>query len=362
MAAPAVLNVLLAGSVGADPIGSYTMAFSIDGLGVGGSMSEVVDPDVTGDTGYYHLDDVTLGGVAFVDYWNSSFDIDPFVTNNFNVTNISAFTQTFDIVVTSPVVPTGPQTLMTGSIGLSVTNTASGGAALSDDGVVAVYQALIDGSTEQTLFDPALRAGLLLRLRQRRVHQRARAGSELDHFRPDPLHAVTGRQRLRYERLQHRGGARADDCPVARARPRRPGRHGAPPLIALPVETQGAWPNGQALCVFGTGRLRARARASPCSNFARLRLAARSVRARTDEESDRSGSSPATRAYTRTQRAHRPAPRQGRTLSPGSHGGGMPCPDDGSAQRRPRCCPWCCSRRRLPAQTRAHSGRRWSWS
>jgi hypothetical protein len=97
---------------------------------------------------------LTLGGVAFVDYWNSSYDIDPFVTNNFNVTNISAVTQIFDILVTSPVVPTGPQTLMTGSIGLSVTNTNSASATLADTGV-AVYQAIIDGSTEQTLFDPA---------------------------------------------------------------------------------------------------------------------------------------------------------------------------------------------------------------
>jgi hypothetical protein len=154
----AVASFLIAGSAWSAPIGTYSMTFSVDGLGVVGGMSQVIDPDIDGDTGYYHLDDVTLGGVAFVDSWDSSYDIDPFVTNNFNVTNISGVTQIFEIVVTLPVVPTGPQTLMTGSIGLSVTNTASGGAALADTGV-AVYRAQIDGSTEQTLFDPAFSLG-----------------------------------------------------------------------------------------------------------------------------------------------------------------------------------------------------------
>jgi hypothetical protein len=127
-------------------------------MAVIGGVSQVIDPEVGGDTGYQSLDDVTLGGVAFVDSWSSAYDIDPFVTNNFNVTNISAVTQIFEIVVTIPVVPTGPQTLMTGSIGLSVTNTASGGAALADTGV-PVYRAQIDGSTVQTLFDPAFALG-----------------------------------------------------------------------------------------------------------------------------------------------------------------------------------------------------------
>jgi hypothetical protein len=149
--------LLPAGAALAAPIGNYTMTFSVDGVGVVGSMTEVVDPDVS-HTGYYSLDDVTLGDgtddYVFVDYWNSQYDVDPFVTNNFNVTNISGAPQIFEIVVTVPVLPTGPQTLMTGSIGLTVTNTTSGGATLSDTGV-AVYRAQIDGSTEQTLFDPA---------------------------------------------------------------------------------------------------------------------------------------------------------------------------------------------------------------
>jgi hypothetical protein len=161
----AMALLAFAGAAQADLVDpEYTMVFSAaacDDQGVCGELVEMGgvngphDPGGTGtDTGYYSLNDVTLGGVAFIDHWDSAYDIDPFVTNNFNVTNISGVTQVFDILVTSPVVVTGPQTLMTGSIGLSVTNTASGGATLTDTGV-AVYQALIDGVTVETLFDPA---------------------------------------------------------------------------------------------------------------------------------------------------------------------------------------------------------------
>jgi hypothetical protein len=149
----AVAALLLSSTARADLIGPYTMTFSVDGLGVVGTVNGYHDDDY-GDTGYYDLDDVTLGGVAFVDYWNSSYDIDPFVTNNFSVTNISAFPQVFDILVTSPVLATGPQTDMTGSVGLTITNTASASASLGDAGV-AVYQAMIDGVTVETIFDPA---------------------------------------------------------------------------------------------------------------------------------------------------------------------------------------------------------------
>lgn len=149
----AAAALLLASAARADLIGNYLMTFSVDGLGVLGTVNGAHDDDY-GDTGYYHLDDVTLGGVAFIDYWNSSYDIDPFVTNNFSITNISAFPQTYDILVTSPILPTGPLTDMTGSVGLTITNTNSASASLTSS-ATAVYQALIDGSTVETIFDPA---------------------------------------------------------------------------------------------------------------------------------------------------------------------------------------------------------------
>jgi hypothetical protein len=160
----ALAVVVVAGSARADLIDpNYTMVFSVaacDEEGTCGTptpIGGVAGPhdEEGGDTGYYHLDDVTLGGVAFIDYWNSSYDVDPFVTNNFAVTNISGVTQIFDIIVTSPVVVTGPQTLMSGSIGLTVTGTPPAGAATLTDTGVAVYQAQIDGGTVQTLFNPA---------------------------------------------------------------------------------------------------------------------------------------------------------------------------------------------------------------
>jgi hypothetical protein len=89
-----------------------------------------------------------------LDGWSSGVDIDPFVTNNINVTNISALPQTFDITVTLPISPavSSPSTL-TGSVGITLTNT-TGGVSLTDAGT-AVYTALIDGSPVQTLKNPS---------------------------------------------------------------------------------------------------------------------------------------------------------------------------------------------------------------
>ena len=93
-----------------------------------------------------------LNGFYTVNSWTSSWDSEPFVTNNLNVTNNSANPLTFDVIVTAPVALTGPQTAMSGSIGITLTNT-TGTAVLTDAGA-SVYRALIDGSVVRTLFDP----------------------------------------------------------------------------------------------------------------------------------------------------------------------------------------------------------------
>ena len=88
-----------------------------------------------------------------VNSWSSQVDVDPFVTNNINVTNISGLPQTFDITVSLPILPQTPATEMQGSVGLTLTNT-TGTADVTDAGT-AVYTALIDGSPVQTLLNPA---------------------------------------------------------------------------------------------------------------------------------------------------------------------------------------------------------------
>ncbi len=92
-------------------------------------------------------------GLFTVNSWSSSYDTDPFVTNNFNVTNNSAGVMTFDVTVTSPVVVTGPQTAMSGSIGITLTNTT--GSATLDDAGDPIYRALIDASVVRQLLPDA---------------------------------------------------------------------------------------------------------------------------------------------------------------------------------------------------------------
>lgn len=88
-------------------------------------------------------------GLFTLNSWSSSYDTDPFVTNNFNVTNNSAGVITFDVLVASPVVVTGPQTAMSGSVGITLTNTTD--SATLDDAGADVYRALIDGVVVRTL-------------------------------------------------------------------------------------------------------------------------------------------------------------------------------------------------------------------
>jgi hypothetical protein len=97
-----------------------------------------------------------LHGLFTVNDWSSTYDTDPFVTNDFNVTNNTAGILIFDVTVTSPVVVTGPQSAMSGSLGITLTNTPAqpGGGSLTDAGA-SVYRALIDGGVVRTLFDPA---------------------------------------------------------------------------------------------------------------------------------------------------------------------------------------------------------------
>jgi hypothetical protein len=120
-----------------DMLGNGATSCTTDEVGGGSCQLSSFTPG----NGYYTLNS-----------WTSTWDSDPFVTNNFNVTNNSAVTMIFDVTVTSPVVLTGPQTAMSGSIGITLSNT-TGSATLADAGA-SVYRALIDGAVVRTLFDP----------------------------------------------------------------------------------------------------------------------------------------------------------------------------------------------------------------
>jgi len=89
-----------------------------------------------------------------VDGWSLSMDSDPFVTNNFTITNTSGSTQTYTLGTTIGVSPAIPQALMRGSVGFSLTDNNGDGATLATSGT-SIYKGQIDGNTARTLWDPA---------------------------------------------------------------------------------------------------------------------------------------------------------------------------------------------------------------
>jgi hypothetical protein len=87
--------------------------------------------------------------------WSLTMDSDPFVTNNFAITNTSTSTQTFSLATSIGITPVIPNGLMQGSIGLTLTDNNGNGAALTTSGP-SIYQGLIDGNVARTLWDPAM--------------------------------------------------------------------------------------------------------------------------------------------------------------------------------------------------------------
>lgn len=92
-----------------------------------------------------------VGGLT-MDAWQLVMDSDPFVTNNFTITNTSGSTQTYSMTAIIGISPAIPNPLMRGSIGLTLTDNNDDGATLTDGGA-SLYKGLIDGNTARTLWD-----------------------------------------------------------------------------------------------------------------------------------------------------------------------------------------------------------------
>jgi hypothetical protein len=100
-----------------------------------------------------------VGSATVAGQYNLSWDMtlisDPNITSTFTLTNLSSITQTFILTVTLPTAPIGPSVSVSGYNGAgTLTDTNGGGATLTDAGQ-ALYKALIDGVTVETLRDPA---------------------------------------------------------------------------------------------------------------------------------------------------------------------------------------------------------------
>lgn len=146
--------LILGLSSAANALADYSMV-----VDAGGSVATVYDLEAAGLAHYDHsteggtwsLNGPTMLGGFQINSWSSSYDKDPFVTNNVNVTNISAVPQIFTVTVLSPVVAQLPSTTMLGSVGVTLTNTADASATLTSFAPNPVYTALIDGAPVQPL-------------------------------------------------------------------------------------------------------------------------------------------------------------------------------------------------------------------
>lgn len=85
--------------------------------------------------------------------WSMTLDSDPFVTNNFTITNNTTSTQTYTMTATVGVSPAIASGLMRGSVGLTLTDNDGNGASLANATGASVYKALIDGNSARTLWD-----------------------------------------------------------------------------------------------------------------------------------------------------------------------------------------------------------------
>jgi hypothetical protein len=89
--------------------------------------------------------------------WSSTYKLDPFVTNNFQVVNNSNVTQTYDVLITSPVTPNQTvDTILQSNVLLQINDDDNaGGATLQNVSPFAVYVGLINGASALTfLADP----------------------------------------------------------------------------------------------------------------------------------------------------------------------------------------------------------------
>lgn len=100
----------------------------------------------------------SINNAFFGASWNLDLDQDPFISNNFALTNNTATVQTYSITVVLPVAPSFPSPSTTfGSISGSLGDTNNDGFAqlTSTASGSAIYSALIDGGTyRQLLADP----------------------------------------------------------------------------------------------------------------------------------------------------------------------------------------------------------------
>lgn len=135
-----------------DAGGGDAGGFRLEDLENQGRIATSVDGDVTSR----RLNGATQGasGNWTIDSWDSQFDPDPFITNDFQVTNNSGNDLVFSMNVAGVIDPTLAGQMVQSNIILTLNDAnGTGGATAMSFGGDAVYQGQINGITELTFLE-----------------------------------------------------------------------------------------------------------------------------------------------------------------------------------------------------------------
>jgi hypothetical protein len=144
------LALVFASAAGATGVGSSTPTFTINGDEIDNQALNCRAGEVqilcTGDSLTPEGKEYTLSD------WQFALNPDPSVLLLFAIQNNAASDQSFVFDALLPVAPTGPQVIVSGSVGGSITDTNGNGVSLTDDGN-PIYVSMLDGALVQSLLD-----------------------------------------------------------------------------------------------------------------------------------------------------------------------------------------------------------------
>lgn len=150
-----LLALGLSGPAGAVPIGDFGFELHVDGNlvqdGLAGLPVVQTYNPTTSDWGW-ELTAPVNGGDFTIESWSSTYELDPFVTNNVVLTNNTPNPQAYIISVAIPIPAFGYQQVVASSVGVTATD-SNGNNSLSVTST-ALYTGTVNGNPVLTLLDP----------------------------------------------------------------------------------------------------------------------------------------------------------------------------------------------------------------
>ena len=153
----AALLALLGASVSSANHAQPTITFDVLGGAAPTDYGTHGDWNTTGDLTTWTLSyPMSIEG-ALVESWNADFKEDPYVTNNFVVTNTTGFTQTFIASVLLPIPAFNYNQVVFSSVGVTTTDSnGNNSLSLAQSGATSLFQGQVNGGTVLNLGNASL--------------------------------------------------------------------------------------------------------------------------------------------------------------------------------------------------------------